>query len=199
MIRKNYSLAAELKKQESKKQNKIRARQKQQHSLDKLKNTDPIALYKKIQRLKENSLDKQDKYLKGLEADWQFILKNGLHKDKVEGFLKTVEKESAEREVLRNKLWGSQSVYFNPELNPLGKVPDPQRLPPGITTPIGNHTLPLKPTLKKTYAPDPIIEQLNITPPEGAPPQFYKQVYNTGRHHVTSIESDDPPKRFRSL
>lgn len=184
MIRKNYSLSAELKKQESKKQSRIQNRQKHQATLEKLSHIDPIHLYHKLERARQNN----PKALKGLEADWEFIRKHGLHKDKVDTFLAKKQSEAQEQERIRTKLWGDKSVYFNPELNPLGKVPDSSKLPNVIST-LENHTMPLKRV--EHYEPDPLIEQMDIKPPEGEPPKFYKRVYNTGRVYVKSIESQD--------
>lgn len=182
MIRKNYSLASEIRREETKRQSKIQNRQKYNHAFEKLKNVDPISIYKKIERLK-NSPDKDInsiKYLKTLQKDWDFIIKHDLHKDKVKPFLESVEKNRKQQEVLRNKLWGLKSVYFNPELNPLGKVPSGME----------NHTIPLKKHNTQHYDPDPLINELHITPPEGEAPRFYKQVYNTGRSQITTIESE---------
>lgn len=198
MIRKNYSLSAELKKKESKRQGKIQSRQKYLHTLEKLKQVDPIHLYKKLARAKANDANNENKrsndnrnqkYIKGLESDWEFILKHDLHKEKVQTFLKEQEKQHLEQERQRNKLWGQESVFFNPELNPLGKVPDNNKVSEPVKTPLQNYTLPLKGSLKTNYEPDPLLGELNITPPEGPPPKFYKRVFNTGRNHITTIES----------
>ena len=39
---------------------------------------------------------------------------------------------------------GSKSIYFNPELNPLGKVPELENLPYKLKDSIENLTVPLK-------------------------------------------------------
>lgn len=200
MIRKNYSLSAELRKQEGKRQSKIQNRQKHQHRLEKLSNTDPIYLYNKLERAKTNTDNNHStnvKYLEGLQSDWDFMLKHGLHKDKIESFLKDLHKQNQEKERLRTKLWGQKSVYFNPELNPLGKVPNGDNLSNSIKSPLENYILPLKPHLMKHYDPDPLIRLLGIQPPDEDPPKFYKKVYNTGRDHVKTLESDSSNKRFK--
>ena len=43
---------------------------------------------------------------------------------------------------------GSKSIYFNPELNPLGKVPELENLPYKLKDSIENLTVPLKETNK---------------------------------------------------
>ena len=189
MIRNNYSLSNELRKTEKKKQAKVQQRQKHLHNLEKLNNTDPIALYKKIQRLKaggNNEKDKatlinQGKYLKGLESDWDFIIKHKLHAEKVQAFLSQLDRQDKEQKKLDKKLWGLKSVFFNPELNPLGKVPDVSKTSFVSNKPFANITVPIKPHMKAEYPQDPLISHLNIKPPPGDPPRFYKKVYNTDR------------------
>lgn len=187
MIRQNYSLANELKTSERKQQNKVQQRQKRQFKLDKLSKSDPIKLYGLIERLEQNN-DKTQReilYLKNLKDDWEFINKNGLHKDKIEPFLQKREQEEKEKIQANNKLWGRESVYFNPELNPLGKVPGANLLDTPIRQ-LPNYTKPLKSHLYKKYDKDPIIDKLGIVMPEGEPPRFYKMVQNVNKYSVLS-------------
>lgn len=178
MIRGNYSLAKEVKKNELKQKQRIQQRQKQAHRVTSLQEANPILIYYAIQKLeKESNLDvQQQKRLAKLRDDWAFIRKNKLHKDKLEPFLAKQDKLKAKQLEDESKLKGKDSIYFNPELNPLGRVPylstegstERQKMP-NISKPIKN---PHK------YAPDPIIAQLGITPPQGNAPKFYKNVQN---------------------
>lgn len=192
MIRKNYSLADELRKQESKRQKKAQDKQKYNLRYEKLKDVKPRDLYRKIQRLKsqETKTSGEYKHLKVLEEDWNFMKKHNLHKEEVEKVEAEVEKEKKEQEIISKKLWGQKSVYFNPELNPLGKVPNAERLPFKLKGSLPNETIPLKKSLKQHVVPDPLIKQYNISPPDGEPPRFYKRVYNTGRQHITTISNE---------
>lgn len=181
MIRKNFNLSDDLRRQEKKKQSSIQQRQKRQVQLERCKNTDPIRLYRRIQRIKED--DKGDKkLLERLEDDWSFIVKNSIHNEKVQPFLERIEQQHKRIEEQKSKLWGMKSVYFNPELNPLGKVPKntgKKNLP--------NLTVPLKPSQKPPK--DPRVQQMSISLPAGEPPKYYKFVQNTGEEHRTAIES----------
>ncbi|GBL48090.1 hypothetical protein CJI97_003792 [Candidozyma auris] len=169
MIRSNWSLAKEVRQHESKQKQKIQQRQKHQHMLDKLTKIDPIRLYFQIEKLEGDKSD--EKRLKSLQEDWKFIRKHKLHEKKLSEFLEQQKQKKEKRERAQNKLWGKQSIYFNPELNPLGKVPRDSQ-----GKPFSNLTIPLK---KKTKFPsDPLIEQLGVTLPEGEPPQFYKKPQN---------------------
>ncbi|KAF3992347.1 hypothetical protein FT663_01184 [Candidozyma haemuli var. vulneris] len=179
MIRSNWSLQKEVRQNESKQKQKIQQRQKHQHQLEKLKSVDPIRLYFQIERLEKEKND--EKRLKSLKDDWSFIRKHKLHADKLDGFLEQQKQKKAKIEKDQRRLWGNQSVYFNPELNPLGKVPageDGSSLP--------NLTAPLRHTTK--YSPDPLIRELGIALPEGEPPKFYKSPQNT------KIEKKEPEK-----
>lgn len=178
MIRGNYSLAKEVKKNEHKQKQKIQQRQKQAHKITSLQEANPILIYFSIQKLeKESNPDaKQQKRLAKLRDDWAFIRKNNLHKDELEPFLAKQDRIKAEKLEDETKLKGKNSIYFNPELNPLGKVPyqiskdsDSKKRMPNLAKPIKN---PHK------YTPDPIIAQLGITPPDGQAPKFYKSVQN---------------------
>lgn len=183
MIRGNYSLSSEIRKNELKHQSKIQQRQKRQHMMAKLADVDPVRLYRQIERLeRENDNPKR---LRLLREDWAFIRKNGLHKEKVGRFLEQLEAERMQKERDAARLWGSKSVFWNPELNPLGKVP------------IGydNVTKPVKQRTK--YPVDPRVEALGVTLPPGPPPRFYKEVFNTERPAPPAAEPVPPPKKQR--
>lgn len=195
MIKQNYSLANELKNKERKQQSKVQQRQKRQFKIEKLSAADPIRIYRQIERLELNheKTERDILYLKKLKEDWEFIQKNGLHKAKVESFLAQKEEEEKAKEKANSKLWGRKSIYFNPELNPLGKVPGENLLEKPITQ-LPNHTKPLKSHLYTKYAKDPLIDSLEVVLPEGEPPKFYKMVQNTQRNNATSavkISSND--------
>ncbi|RCK55530.1 hypothetical protein Cantr_04003 [Candida viswanathii] len=182
MIRGSWNLADEFKKNERKQVSKIQQRQKHQHKLEKLSKTDPIRLYYRIERLEQqqDKSDKDNEYLQSLKDDWSFIEKNNLHSSKLKPFLQEKQKKEKEKLKQQSKLWGLKSVYFNPELNPLGKVPDVDNLSQKPSQPLQNLTLPLKTTLVK-YEPDPLIKELRITCPSGEPPRFYKLIQNTSK------------------
>lgn len=197
MIRQNYSLANELKDKERKQQSKVQQRQKRQFKIEKLSAADPIRLFRQIERLELNN-DKTERdllYLKSLKEDWDFIKKNGLHKAKVESFLIQKEEEEKAKVKANSKLWGLKSIYFNPELNPLGKVPGEMLLEkPRFQLP--NHTKPLKSHIYAKYAKDPLIDSLDLVLPEGEPPKFYKMVQNTQRNNTTSSEATSNTTNF---
>ncbi|CAK7896366.1 hypothetical protein CAAN1_03S03246 [[Candida] anglica] len=198
MIRRNYSLADERRQFEKKQQAKVQQRQKRAHQQSRLESVDPVRLYYRMKRLdqevnEENKNGEATKngnsynnrkggpvnLLKSLKEDWAYILKNELHKTQVDSLLaKEKQKEDAEKEAA-SKLWGKQSVYFNPELNPLGKVP----------TGLGNFTIPLpsKSRVKTPYKVDPEIERLGVILPEGEPPRFYKEVQNFGEEVENTV------------
>ncbi|RCK67674.1 hypothetical protein Cantr_03081 [Candida viswanathii] len=182
MIRGNWNLADEFKKNERKQVSKIQQRQKHQHKLAKLSKTDPIKLYYRIERLEQqqDKSDKDNEYLQSLKDDWSFIEKNNLHSNKIKPFLQEKQKKEKEKLKQQSKLWGLKSVYFNPELNPLGKVPDVDSLSHQPSQPLQNLTLPLKTKLVK-YEPDPLVKELGITCPSGEPPRFYKVIQNTSK------------------
>lgn len=176
MIRGNYSLAREVRKSEQKLRLRIQQKQKHAHLLEKLQRTDPIRLHFQIERLESGQLDGAGKKrLQKLKEHWAFMQKNGLHKEKIQAFLEQQRKKQAEEEKARTRLWGKESVYFNPELNPLGKVPDWRNLD-GFSEPLPNAK---KPVQRVAVEPDPEISLLGIQPPEGAPPKFYRAVQNT--------------------
>ncbi|CAH2353066.1 hypothetical protein CLIB1423_09S02036 [[Candida] railenensis] len=188
MIRKSYSLADERRKFEKQQQAKIQKRQKHEHKLSKLEHVDPVRLHGKLRRLQQRASDESDsfpqrdaKYLKDLKEDWEFIVSNGLHKGIVQDIIAKesviVEKKKEEA----SKLWGKESVYFNPELNPLGKVPP--NLP--------NLTKRGQRTKKEEYEDDPELLELGVRLPEGDPPMFYKAVQNftTERSPKGTLES----------
>lgn len=174
MIRKSYSLADERRKYEKQLQAKIQKRQKHQHKLSKLEHVDPVRLHGKLRRLEQRASDESDsfserdaKYLKDLKGDWEFIVANGLHKGIVQGIIskENVIVEKKKEDAL--KLWGKESVYFNPELNPLGKVPPNL---PNLTKKAQR--------VKKEYEDDPKLVELGVRLPEGDAPMFYKAVQN---------------------
>lgn len=181
MIRKNYNLTEDLRKQEKRKQGAIQKRQKHQLQLERAQNTDPIRLYRRIQRLKDDK-NSDKKLVARLEDDWDFIRKNGIHKDQLEPFLARINEKNERLEQQKSKLWGMKSVYFNPELNPLGKVP---RISQHKELP--NATVPLK--AKSSHPKDPRILSMAIPLPPGEPPKYYKLVQNIGDGHRSAIES----------
>lgn len=188
MIKGNWSLAAEIKKNERKQQQKVQQKQKQQHGLDKLSHVDPIRLYYRIKKLELGQLNEKDtQYLKTLQLDWEFIKKNKLHQEKLIPFLAKLEEEAKEEKLKETKLWGKKSIYFNPELNPLGKVPQSftgakliGKLP-NLTVKNLNY--------KAEDLPQYSIENIDIVVPNGEPPRFYKIVQNTSSE-VKAIEED---------
>lgn len=202
MIRGNYSLAKEVRKNETRQRQKIQQRQKKEHQLQRLKDVDPIRLYLRLERLKgEPHLDKdQLVQLQKLKDDWAFIEKNQLHKEKLKPFLESQEKKRVQREKEQKKLWAKESIYFNPELNPLGKVPNISKV--GMDVQFPNARVPIK--KKTTYSPDPLIAELGIQPPEGEPPRFYKMVQNISiepdeKPHLQKIDSQKGKKQKASL
>ncbi|WPK27039.1 hypothetical protein PUMCH_004410 [Australozyma saopauloensis] len=193
MIRGNYSLAKEVRKNEQKHKQKLQQKQKNAHLNKTLQDVNPVQLYYQIERL-ENSTDldhHQKKRLEKLRSDWAFIRKNKLHKEKIDELLKRIEKDKLAKEKEENRLKGKESIYFNPELNPLGMVPTMSDAVNGLSSRLPNASKPLK--HRTVYQPDPIIAQLNIQPPNGSPPQFYKQVQNTVLTSFTSTIQGLPP------
>lgn len=185
MIRGNYSLANELKARERKQQAKIQKRQKHQNRIEKLTSIDAWILIKRINRLesKQDRDEKDNKYLKDLKNDIEFMKKNGIQAEKIDEILKNEEEKRREREKADKKLWGSKSIYFNPELNPLGKVPS-SGLSFQLLKPLPNSTKPLKRSMHIKVDCDPIIEKIKPPLPEGPPPKFYKKIFNTEREKV---------------
>lgn len=178
MIRGNYSLAKEVRKNEQKQRQKLQQRQKHEHRMQKVGLLDPIRLYFQIQKLKAAPLGSElQSRLKKLEDDWKFIEKNKLHQEKLKPFLEDQKQKEELKRKAESRLWGKQSIYFNPELNPLGKVPDVGKLPYDVQGPLPNLRIPLK--SRVPYSPDPLIETLGVVLPEGPRPQFYKKVQNT--------------------
>lgn len=190
MIRRNYNLAGELRNNEKRQQERIRKRQKQQVKYDKLIHTDPIRLYGKIEKLEkeESKSNREEAFLKQLRDDWNFIVKNELHKEKVQSFLSKKQTEDREMEKAKKRLWGQKSIYFNPELNPLGKVPG-KGLLKRIRHELPNFTKPLEPSNYFKYPKDPEIDSMNIVMPKGQPPRFYKSVQNTQRPSIDNKAS----------
>lgn len=178
MIRGNYSLAKEVRQNELKQRQKIQQRQKHQHRLQKVQLLDPIRLYFQIQKLEASPADNdQQTRLKRLKDDWKFMEKNKLHQEKLRPFLEEQKRKQEAQRKAASKLWGKLSVYFNPELNPLGKVPELSNLLYRIQGTLPNATLPLK--ARKKYERSPLLDSLQVVMPEGPRPQFYKLVKNT--------------------
>lgn len=188
MIRGNYSLAKEVRKNELKQRQKIQQRQKHQHTLQKLQQVDPIRLYFHIQKLEASQAHDDQSRLKQLKDDWKFIEKHKLHQEKLQPFLEEQRRKQEQKRKADAKLWGKKSVFFNPELNPLGKVPDALKLGENIEGRLPNATVPLKSTTK--YPVDPLILTLNVVLPEGPRPQFYKSAYNTAVEKKEKSERD---------
>lgn len=193
MIRGNYSLSKEVRKNELKERLKLQQKQKNEHKTQKLTKVDPIRLYLQLQKLEaEPNLDhEQKKRLKTLNEDWQFIKKHSLHKAKVDEFLKQEKVKLEQKARAAKKLWGLASVYFNPELNPLGKVPNINNLSHKLSKELPNATKPIK--QKVVYEQDPLIAELGIKPPSGEPPQFYKKVQNT---HITKPVAEEKSEQL---
>lgn len=187
MIRGNWSLANDLRNEQAKQQLKVQQRQKNKQKHEKLEKIDPRDLYNKIKRLKlqENN---DSKYLKTLEEDWLFIKKNGLHS----AILQQIEEDEERIRLQESTLRGSKSIYFNPELNPLGKVPknliNPSK--PFRNDLISHHSY--------NYPKDPIIDSLDIQFPSGEPPKFYKQVQNVEKNTIL-LESKESTVKVNSF
>ncbi|OBA24559.1 hypothetical protein METBIDRAFT_25692, partial [Metschnikowia bicuspidata var. bicuspidata NRRL YB-4993] len=180
MIRGNYSLAKEVRKSEQKSKLKIQSRQKHQSKLEQLSSTDPIRVFLQIEKLENiTGPDQfQQKKLAKLRQDWSFIRKNKLQEEKVNSFLANRKKAQDAKEKEQRKLRGKDSVYFNPELNPLGKVPDINNVTYDCDC-LPNIAKPSKVT--QMYEQDELVLHYNIRPPKGSPPKFYKNVQNTQR------------------
>lgn len=190
MIRGNYSLAKEVRKNELKQRQKIQQKQKHQHKLQKLQQLDPVRLYFQIQKLESSGLEgDQQTRLKQLKDDWSFIEKNNLHQEKLKPFLEEQKKKQELKRKAESKLWGKQSIYFNPELNPLGKVPDVENLSQPMEGTLPNLTTPIK--SKTKYEKDPLLDTLGVVFPEGPKPQFYKNVQNTSVKRKLPEEKTD--------
>jgi hypothetical protein len=188
MIRGNWSLANDLKNAERKHQSKLQKKQKHHRKLETLSLIDPIRLHYQIEKLTK-SHDPDDSKLKSLQEDWDFIIKHKLHDETLGPFLADLERKKHEKQKQLSKLWGPKSPYFNPELNPLGKVPtlDDQTRLPNCIIPVKNY---------HKYPKDPVIDTLNIVFPNGDPPKFYKTVQNVD-HNVKLLESEQSDtKRF---
>ncbi|EMG50810.1 hypothetical protein SBY92_001591 [Candida maltosa Xu316] len=195
MIRGNWNLSDEFKKNEKRQVTKIQQRQKIQNKKEKLQHVDPVKLYFKIERLENNhqKTEKDEEYLKSLKEDLEFIKNNKLASStKLHDFLQKQQKKEELKLKQESKLWKSESVYFNPELNPLGKVPSIDKLnnQSNISS-VPNLTISkLKKGKLKRYDPDPLIQQLNIKCPSGEPPRFYKLIQNTSKPKRKAQEED---------
>ncbi|KAK6199333.1 uncharacterized protein RJT21DRAFT_45981 [Scheffersomyces amazonensis] len=186
MIRGNWSLAAELKQNERKQQQKLQQRQKDDLRTSRLRDANPIKIYHQIQRLESltNISDKDKNHLVRLKEDWDYIIKKKLHYEKVSEFLAQVEENEKKKKINESKLWGQESIYFNPELNPLGKVPNLEG-----TDQLPNLVKPLKGKYYSKPKRDPIIDTLKVVLPDGEPPRFYKLVQNTSKNKKLSPNS----------
>lgn len=183
MFSKNWSFSNELKSKEKKRQEKIQKRQKHDFMVQKLENVDIPKLYYKIQRLEETEKPsiKEIKYLKKLKEDWSFIEKNDLHKEKFQNLISTINETKRKKEENKKRLYGKESIYFNPELNPLGKVPQQENLSIKLLHELPNFKIPLNHEYYFEYEKDESIDELNVVFPEGDPPKYYKIVLNTDR------------------
>ncbi|KAG7192299.1 uncharacterized protein KQ657_002018 [Scheffersomyces spartinae] len=181
MGKRNWSLALAIKDEQRKKHHRTQTRQKHEYLLKKVENTDVEKLYGTL-KFHKNKRDPNTKLITKLQEEWDFILKNKLHPQAVALILSREQKQVEEE----NKLWGRQSIYFNPELNPLGKPPtiDGKRLP-NIKVPIRN---------KRLYKSDPRIANWAITPPDGVCPKFYKVVLNTEKDRAEETIINTQPK-----
>lgn len=171
MIRGNYSLAREVRKNELRQRQRLQQKQKDAHLREKLQAVDPARLFYRIQRLEGDP--KAVAQLKKLRSEWAFMEKHGIHREKVAQLVAQQKQKQIQEENARKKLWGRQSVYFNPELNPLGKVPAGY---PNVTKPVA---------FEKPEA-DARIEQWGIQAPAGEPPQYYRKVQNTSVAEATA-------------
>lgn len=171
MIRGNYSLAREVRKNELRQRLRLQQKQKNAHLTEKLRAADPARLFFRIRRL-ENDPNSATQ-LKKLKSEWAFMESHGIHKEKVQQLLAQQKEKDLEAEKARTKLWGKQSVYFNPELNPLGKVP------------AGYPNITKVEKFVKAEA-DPEIGHLGIQLPAGEPPRFYRKVQNTSVTKLTT-------------
>ncbi|CAK9438174.1 uncharacterized protein LODBEIA_P24560 [Lodderomyces beijingensis] len=203
MIRGNWSLAQEIKQNERKQLSRTQQRQKHKVKLDKLQKVDPIKLYFRIENLekkqRQEKSQRDEELLRSLREDWAFMNKHKLHQVKIKKFLDERAKLKAKKDHEATKLWGSKSVYFNPELNPLGKVPQLDQLGEmELERELGNWTVPIR-GRPVQYDIDPLIEQLGVKLPSGSPPRFYKLVQNTHKPKApaaaaaTTSEADQCP------
>lgn len=96
------------------------------------------------------------------------MVAHGLHAAAVSEIEERLREAEARRQRDAAKLWGRQLVYFNPELNPLGKVPAGM---PNVRT-SDRHKLGAK------YPDDAELEALGVALPAGPPPRFYRLVQN---------------------
>lgn len=179
MGKRNWSLALAIKDEERKKYQRTQSRQRHDHLLKKLQNADPEKLYSSL-KYHQSRQDPNSKVIARLQEEWDFIVKNKLHIQTVASVLAREQKQTE----AENKLWGQKSVYFNPELNPLGKPPtiDSKKLP-NIRVPIRN---------KHKYDPDARIASWGIKVPEGSTPRFYKVILNTEK---PGLKTDTCEKR----
>lgn len=178
MIRGNYSLAKDIRKNELRQKQRLQQRQRTAHRTSVLRDADPKQIYFQIQKLEKTPErdPRQQKRLDKLREDWAFIRKNKLHQDTLEPFLAGIEQERVRDEKEARRLRGKDSVYFNPELNPLGKVPWGVYGNVAERRPFPNVAKPL--ARKHSYLVDPLIGQLGIQPPKLLPVRFYKEVQN---------------------
>ncbi|ODQ82201.1 hypothetical protein BABINDRAFT_158847 [Babjeviella inositovora NRRL Y-12698] len=119
--------------------------------------------------------------LEKAELDLKFMIQNGLFKEEIEAFVKKNDNSVKEKMVkdTDSKLLGSNSIYYNPELNPLGQIPTlaDSRLfklthvPPNLSAPLSTNHFRFK-----KYEIDADILANPIPMPEDSsnPPRFYK-------------------------
>lgn len=169
-----YSLTKELRQNEARNRSRIQNHQKHQARVAKLTQGNPVQHYRRMERLKKETLDGHGKKkLQQLTEDWQFMLKHKIHHEQIQELLASEKQKAEAAHKQRTKLHGRQLVYFNAELNPLGKVPEVEGQPmPNITIGPKRHR-DNKPN------PDARIHQWGITPPPGPRPQFYRKPVNT--------------------
>jgi hypothetical protein len=173
MIRKNYSLAQERRSLERLQQARVQKRQKHAHLQAKLERADPHKMHAQIRSLERRASEgplapRDQQFLQRLREEWQFMVANGLHAAAVSEIEERLRAAEARRQRDAAKLWGRQLVYFNPELNPLGKVP------PGMP----NVRTSDRGKLGARYPDDAELEALGVALPAGPPPRFYKLVQN---------------------
>lgn len=173
---KHYSLSDDIRKQERLRQLKVHLRQKRQLQHDRAVNADPVKLFHQLHRwqTKPPVIDKDKTRYLQVKETWDYIIKNGLHKDKMGPLVRDLEKATALR--------GSKLIYYNPELNPLGKFPSYH--PNLAVTDKFKRNLPEQ---------DPLIVQLDIKPPSDPQPKYYRKVYNVDSD-VKSLAGDEEIK-----
>ena len=179
-----YSLTDDIRKQERQRQLKIQQRQKRQLQNERALKADPVKLYHQIQRWQTNPpvSDKDKARYTQVKETWDYIIKHELHKEKMAPLVRNLEKSTTLR--------GNKLIYYNPELNPLGKVPSYY---PNLPT---NDKFKRNPPSR-----DPLIDQLKIEPPLDPQPKYYSKVYNvdTGVKSLAGEEEIKVTKRRKLI